>query len=358
MTVFSYPLRQRGRLYPLHVHIAYLFSLLLFVSCSVIGWYNFHQSRRIVLTAASDVFSRTARQTGDDLRRLYGPLETLVSLVAYHPLTEAKALSARLESLPMLREILSRNPRLSAIYVGYGDGAFFLVRSLANPLVGAALKAPAGARYLVQSVERGASGASKPTFIFYDESLRELLRQAPANYTFDPRSRPWYSSASQATEMVSTEPYVFFTTREVGMEREAGKDPRGQGVAEGFHDLWFREGIIAPEPSGVILALLGALLCLVGTRRPPSRRLFVVRGPHPACGPLAGSRGEMGLPLDARDVSRSGPAGIRSSGSAGRVQRMMAGPARWSSSPRPRRRNEGLRPSGKGSFQWCPMSDM
>lgn len=230
MALFAYPLRQRGRLYPLHVHIAYLFSLLLFVSCSIIGWYNFHQSRRIVLTAASDVFSRTARQTGDDLRRLYGPLETLVSLVAYHPLTEAKDLDDRLESLPMLREILSRNPRLSAIYVGYGDGAFFLVRSLANPLVGTAVKAPAGARYLVQSIERRASGASKPTFIFYDAGLRELARQTPADYVFDPRTRPWYGSASQAEEMVSTEPYVFFTTREVG-KTFARRAPSGAVVA-------------------------------------------------------------------------------------------------------------------------------
>ncbi|MDE2585383.1 MAG: HD domain-containing protein, partial [Betaproteobacteria bacterium] len=84
--------------------------------------------------------------------------------------------------------------------------------------------------YLVQSIERRASGASKPTFIFYDAGLRELARQTPADYVFDPRTRPWYGSASQAEEMVSTEPYVFFTTREVG-KTFARRAPSGAVVA-------------------------------------------------------------------------------------------------------------------------------
>ncbi|GBG02515.1 phosphodiesterase [Azospira sp. I13] len=210
--------RQRGRLYPLHIHIAYLFTLLIFVACSVIGWFNYHQSRRIVLSAAENVFERTARQTGDDLARLYGPLETLVELLVHHPLTTAPDLDSRLRSLPMLRESLVKNPRLSAAYVGYPNGDFFLVRSLDNAAVALAVGSPEGARFLVQSMERqGLHGEMRrPTFIFYDEWLQELARSHPADYTFDPRGRPWFQRAADATELVRTDPYVFFTTREVG----------------------------------------------------------------------------------------------------------------------------------------------
>ncbi|HET7775223.1 MAG TPA: metal-dependent phosphohydrolase, partial [Azospira sp.] len=224
----TFPKRQHGRLYPLHIHIAYLFSLLIFVACSIIGWFNYHQSRRIVLTAASDVFERTARQVSDDLQRLYGPLETLVELLVHHPLAAAPDLASRLQSLPMLREALLKNPHLSAVYVGYPQGDFFLVRSLANPLVAAGVQAPPGARFLVQSVERRPDGKPglRPTFIFFDEWLQEVERRHPAAYDFDPRSRPWYQRASGATTLVRTEPYVFYTTKEVGktFARLAGSD--------------------------------------------------------------------------------------------------------------------------------------
>ncbi|WP_275888335.1 HD domain-containing phosphohydrolase [Azospira oryzae] len=210
-----FPRGQRGRLYPLHIHIAYLFTLLIFVACSVIGWFNFHQSRRIVLTAASDVFERTARQTGDDLQRLYGPLETLVELLVHHPLAAAPSLDSRLQALPMLREALEKNTHLSAVYVGYGNGDFFLIRSLASRAVALAVQAPAGARFLVQSMERQGRVA-RPTFIFFDEWLQELERRHPAAYDFDPRGRPWFIRAQTATALVRTEPYVFLTTREVG----------------------------------------------------------------------------------------------------------------------------------------------
>jgi len=214
----KHPNRQRGRLYPLHIHIAYLFTLLIFVACSVIGWFNFHQSRRIVLSAAENVFERTARQTSDDLARLYGPLETLVELLVHHPLAAATDLPGRLHHLPMLREALEKNPRLSAVYVGYPNGDFFLVRPLGAASVAKAVNAPDGARFLVQSMERTGrgKGEERPSFIFYDEWLQELERRHPETYHFDPRSRPWFGRASDSTVLVRTEPYVFFTTREVG----------------------------------------------------------------------------------------------------------------------------------------------
>lgn len=65
--------------------------------------------------------------------------------------------------------------------MGYGDGDFFLIRSLASRAVALAVQAPAGARFLVQSMERQGR-AARPTFIFFDEWLQELERRHPAAY--------------------------------------------------------------------------------------------------------------------------------------------------------------------------------
>ena len=39
-----------------------------------------------------------------------------------------------------------------------------------------------------------------------------------------------------------------------------------QGVAQPFDDLWFREGIIVPEPSSTLLLLLAAFCCFIRWR--------------------------------------------------------------------------------------------
>ena len=54
-----------------------------------------------------------------------------------------------------------------------------------------------------------------------------LLHQSRPGYVFDPRTRPWFQLARGNDRPVLTEPYVFFTTREVGttLAREAYQVP-------------------------------------------------------------------------------------------------------------------------------------
>ena len=212
----AFPYRQRGRHYPLHIHIAYLFTLLIFVACSVISWFNYYQSRRIILSAASDVFESVAVKVSDDLERLYRPLETLVELLVYHPIVGATSLDRRAQYLPMLLEFLEKNRQLSAVYVGYDNGDFFLFRRLPAMPSAEFPEVPKESRYLLQSMERGPGGQRRPTYVYYDKWLYETLRLHPENYDFDPRVRPWFVEATAAPDLIRTEPYVFFTTREIG----------------------------------------------------------------------------------------------------------------------------------------------
>src|SRR5262249_22193707 len=75
----------------------------------------------------------------------------------------------------------------------------------------------------VQSIER--QGASfRPRLELLDGSLRHIADVPQPDYRFDPRTRPWYVEAMKTSDAVATAPYVFFTTRQVGVTiaRRAG----------------------------------------------------------------------------------------------------------------------------------------
>ena len=72
---------------------------------------------------------------------------------------DATTLEVRLSRLPLLVASLQNHPEISAAYVGYQDGDFFLVRRFdPDSYLGHALSAPKESAYVVQSISRDAEG--------------------------------------------------------------------------------------------------------------------------------------------------------------------------------------------------------
>ncbi|MCB1777139.1 MAG: hypothetical protein KDI50_06865 [Candidatus Competibacteraceae bacterium] len=202
---------------PLHIHIATLFISLILALGGAVIWNNYAETTRLMMHTADERFERIADRTSQQLHNLFTPVAMTVDLLTWQQLATATTLEERLHSLPYLREALATVQHLSALFVGYRNGDFFLLRALpANSPLRPALEAPEPARYLVQSVERDAAGAVTGTFLFYDAQLNLLRRDDRPDYVFDPRGRPWYLLARDRPDRVYSEPYLFFTTREVG----------------------------------------------------------------------------------------------------------------------------------------------
>ncbi len=105
------------------------------------------------------------------------------------PLPLTGSLDERLNSLHYLREALEQADQVAALFIGYDDGDFFLLRPLsADSPLRVAFNAPESAHYLVQSVERDGAGATVGTFLFYDQNLTLLRRDAQPDYGFEPRT--------------------------------------------------------------------------------------------------------------------------------------------------------------------------
>src|SRR5690606_12824352 len=105
-----------------------------------------------------------------------------------------------------------------AYYVGYRNGDFFLVRRLRSDAERGRFDADSVTAYVVQSID-WENGQGDGRIIHLDAAGKVLRHVDDPAYpaAFDPRQRPWYTRAELTDGVTRTDPYIFTTTREVGL---------------------------------------------------------------------------------------------------------------------------------------------
>ena len=207
----------RDKGWPIGLIISLGVILAMLVVAGAISVIGYNSAREALISTAS----RTAKDTGELInakaRVLLEPAQATLRQLAFDPIVDAKSLDERLQRLFVLSEELNVNPMISAIYVGYENGEFFLVRPLDNPAVRERFKAPPGANFMVQARSIQPNGTIKGEYLFFDADSKLEERRDMPDYNFDPRTRPWYKASDASDAAVVSPPYVFFTTQQVGL---------------------------------------------------------------------------------------------------------------------------------------------
>ncbi|CAD5199767.1 HD domain-containing phosphohydrolase [Pseudomonas sp. FEN] len=211
------PMQRERRRLALHVHISILFTCLLLLTGALLGLFNYRQTTQIILSSSEKLFARIQEDVQLDLQHTYQPIRHLLSLLAIDDRTRALTLEQRLALLGPFTQALADNPNLASLYLGYADGDFFMVRPLRDSALRAYFKAPDNATFQVWSIERdpGANEVRSES-LFYDAALKLISRQDNHREAYDPRVRSWFNSALSDSEQITTAPYLFFSTHNVG----------------------------------------------------------------------------------------------------------------------------------------------
>ena len=206
------------RRFPLHVHISTLFITLILLIGGVIAGLGVKNSRDMIESAAEELNIRISRETLSEFTNTVGPAEMATRLLSHDAITQAKSLPERLRNIGFMREALNNSQALTALYVGYANGDFFMMRRLWNDADRQSFNAPAESLYLVQSIEHQGDRVNG-RYIFLDAKLTTLRNDEQPTYAanFDPRQRDWYTAAQKAEGQVKTPPYLFFTNRNIGV---------------------------------------------------------------------------------------------------------------------------------------------
>lgn len=205
----------RGISLQLLIALAIMFSTLLLGGA--LAWQGYRGIEQALVAAAGDSAQQLGQSVNERARRLIDPAQSTIRLLAYDPISSADNLPQRLERLPLLVESLAANKMLSAAYVGYPNGEFLLVRRMNDAGLRARFSAPHGTSFLVQSITLGEGGSYVGEWRFYNRNLTLLKSEIKPDYRFDPRTRPWFTEGQVSASTVLTNPYVFFTTRQIGL---------------------------------------------------------------------------------------------------------------------------------------------
>ncbi|MDX1397419.1 MAG: hypothetical protein R3204_02695, partial [Oceanospirillum sp.] len=192
-----------------------MFSAMFLLSVLLV-FQNYQNNKDALLLATTESAKQLSVTLNEKAQRLTGPAQSALQILSYDPLLHASDLPERLSRLPVLFETLDSNDVLSAIYAGYENGEFFLLRKLNNPLLILKFDAPEDSAYLLQTLTQNQNGLDKEWF-YYDKNQQLLKREVRPDYTYDPRTRPWYQSSSSQDGQILTNPYLFYTTKEIGI---------------------------------------------------------------------------------------------------------------------------------------------
>jgi HD-GYP domain-containing protein (c-di-GMP phosphodiesterase class II) len=208
--------RGKQRRFPLHVHISVLLTLLLLGSGMVLGLFNYYQTTQVIFSSSKQLFGQIREQVEADLQHTYQPIRHLLGLLALNEKNLARDSYQRMSLLPMFAQSLNDNPKLASLYLGYEDGDFFMVRPLRSERLKQIFDAPANAAFQVWSIDRSGDARPISESQYFDADLNWISRRQNLSEKYDPRSRSWYQSARESGELITTEPYVFFSTKDVG----------------------------------------------------------------------------------------------------------------------------------------------
>ena len=209
--------RREPRFYSLHFSIGALFTTLILVLGATLVLYNFSRHRALALDAAAALFSEVARNAAGAARELYAPVEALVEQSARLNVGGGETLDELPLSIDYFAESLASHRQLDAIYLGFDDGNFFLVRALrGDALTHRLLDAPDDTAFVVQRIERDRFEQPRYLTAYHDGDLRQLGLNRDFVTGYDPRQRPWYHDAMGSESTIVTDFYRFFTSGAIG----------------------------------------------------------------------------------------------------------------------------------------------
>lgn len=165
----------------------------------------FFVSGRIAADAESDhqnaLLNTESAEAVDRLRAHIQPAESIVQLSSI-VLADAAIEPASLRN--SFREAMELSPQLDGVFVGGADGSFLYVSRDGDGYREKYITFPEDLR--------------ETLLVFLDSDGDEVSRNLDPSDNYDPTQRPWFQAASANNEGVTwTDPYVFFTSQQLGI---------------------------------------------------------------------------------------------------------------------------------------------
>lgn len=209
----------------LDTHLTLVFGITaLLVLLGIVLFVN-SRTVSIVDRASQTLFSHMASESGAAVDKSLASVDVLSTLLISDPQDTNYRNASQPSFTERMRVVLDAMPVVSAIYIGYDDGGFVLLRRLSSSVARLNLNAPEAARFLLERIapasedpsSRAGVATAAATLTFLDASLHPIRVSRPLSLLYDPRGRDWYRKARAQSAPILTDPYWFYATEERGI---------------------------------------------------------------------------------------------------------------------------------------------
>nr|WP_321513986.1 adenylate/guanylate cyclase domain-containing protein [uncultured Pseudodesulfovibrio sp.] len=216
---------------PLYVNILTIFTVLVITIVLSVVAYGYKSNSDSAVIAAQQLLRRVGGSVIEKTQNLFDTaFRTVDTYVNFQEIGK----KASIHSQPLQHiffKFLEQNKDFTSIYIGFGDGDFFLVSSLRerNELK-KNLKIPQNAIWYTQTISHLADGQRYELRKYMDAGFVTVGSSSDRHIQYDPRHRPWYKSASETDIATLSEIYIFSLSEEPGITVSRRFDAPVQGV--------------------------------------------------------------------------------------------------------------------------------
>lgn len=198
--------------FSLHVHIITLFTVLILLCGSLIGWYSYLQLSKSILASGNRIFAERAEQVKSQIEQNSEQLMRVINILNVSELVSLPSVSEKLKHIALAKALLTSALHLKSLYIASENGDFILLRKLNGPTLIELYKAPKNSKYMLTTIE-----ANTAVHRFYNADLGLLQQKTILNSTFSAKQRPWYIAAINSNKQVTTHAYQFYTSGKLGI---------------------------------------------------------------------------------------------------------------------------------------------
>lgn len=200
----------------LHIKISILFAILMLFISAILIYSSYLHLTRVISHVNRIAFDRIIEDTASCLERDFNKISSELDILVKTHLTGSYKNDGFNHNIELLKASLDNNPSVNAVYVGYKSGKLLLIRRLLT-LAGYEKYNPPKESYYVVTLSKPESENSGASLTFYDRDFKELLRVEDKEYRYNATTRGWYKEAVSSDKAIMSDPYVFYSTKEVGI---------------------------------------------------------------------------------------------------------------------------------------------
>ena len=208
------PLQHKWRIRMVMTMMMIIAITLTSVTFTTVNWF---EAKTLLLDAATSKAEMTSQITEQKVQQIIDPAEALLRVLAFDPVVEASTLPQRLQRLEAFTTNLYANPLLTAVYIGYDNGDYFLVSPLTKGDITSELSRTRTGKIRGSHIVGTGRRKAYTQLLFYDQQLNLIEQRIDPDYVYDPRQRPWYNNALATTDVAISKPYIYADTPLMGV---------------------------------------------------------------------------------------------------------------------------------------------